>query len=94
MTQLKSRKTIRLKNYDYSSNGYYFITICSRNDSKMIETAFEALDENIFPLKNQVDYIIANNNDKSENIKIIANQLSILPRSIVFIDDNQIIRDD
>jgi len=71
-----------------------FITICSRNDSKMIETAFEALDENIFPLKNQVDYIIANNNDKSENIKIIANQLSILPRSIVFIDDNQIIRDE
>jgi FkbH-like protein len=71
-----------------------FITICSRNDSKMIETAFEALDENIFPLKNQVDYIIANNNDKSENIKIIANKLSILPRSIVFIDDNQIIRDE
>ena len=71
-----------------------FITICSRNDSKMIESAFEALDENIFPLKNQVDYIIANNNDKSENIKIIANELSILPRSIVFIDDNQIIRDE
>ena len=31
MTQLKSRKTIRLKNYDYSSNGYYFITLCSRD---------------------------------------------------------------
>lgn len=23
--------TIRLKNYDYSSNGYYFITICTKN---------------------------------------------------------------
>ena len=25
------RKSIRLKNYDYSKNGYYFITICSKN---------------------------------------------------------------
>ena len=71
-----------------------FITICSRNDSNMIESAFENLDENIFPLKNQIDYIIANNNDKSENIRLLAKQLSILPRSIVFIDDNQIIRDE
>jgi REP element-mobilizing transposase RayT len=25
----KKRKTLRLKNYDYSSEGYYFITICT-----------------------------------------------------------------
>lgn len=25
------RKSIRLKDYDYSKNGYYFITICSKN---------------------------------------------------------------
>ena len=25
------RKQIRLKNYDYSSSGYYFVTICSYN---------------------------------------------------------------
>jgi|GEM_PF-6277856 len=24
-----SRKQIRLKNYDYSLNGYYFVTVCS-----------------------------------------------------------------
>jgi len=71
-----------------------FITICSRNDSKMIESTIEELDDNIFPLKNQIDYIIANNNDKSENIRKIAEQLSILPNSIVFIDDNQIVRDE
>lgn len=71
-----------------------FITICSRNDSKMVESTIEELDENIFPLKNQIDYIIANNNDKSENIRMIAEQLSILPSSIVFIDDNQIVRDE
>jgi len=71
-----------------------FITICSRNDSKMVESTIEELDDSIFPLKNQIDYIIANNNDKSENIKKISEQLSILPNSIVFIDDNQIVRDE
>jgi len=35
-----------------------FITICSRNDSKMVESTIEELDYNIFPLKNQIDYII------------------------------------
>ena len=25
------RKTLRLKNYDYSSVGFYFVTICTRN---------------------------------------------------------------
>lgn len=71
-----------------------FIAICSRNDPKMVESTLEELDDNIFPLKNQVDYIIASNNDKSENIRKIAERLSILPESIVFIDDNQIVRDE
>lgn len=71
-----------------------FIAICSRNDSKMVVSTIEKLDETIFPLKNQFDYIIANNNDKSENIRRISEQLSILPKAIVFIDDNQIIRDE
>jgi len=71
-----------------------FIAISSRNDSKMVESLIDKLDVNIFPLKNQIDYIIANNNDKSENIRMILEQLSILPSSIVFIDDNQIVRDE
>ena len=28
---LPQRKPTRLKDYDYSQNGYYFVTICSRN---------------------------------------------------------------
>ncbi|MEI6349389.1 MAG: HAD-IIIC family phosphatase [Bacteroidota bacterium] len=71
-----------------------FISICSRNDSKLVESTIEKLDDTIFPIKNQIDYIIANNNDKSENIRKIAEQLSVLPNSIVFIDDNQIVRDE
>ena len=29
--ELPKRKSTRLKNYDYSSGGYYFITICTHN---------------------------------------------------------------
>ena len=29
--ELPERKPIRLKNFDYSSNGAYFITICAQN---------------------------------------------------------------
>ena len=31
MREIKSRKNIRLKGYDYSLEGYYFITICVKN---------------------------------------------------------------
>ena len=71
-----------------------YIAICSRNDIKLIESTINNFDTRIFPLKNHIDCIIANHNDKSENIRIIAEQLSILPDSIVFIDDNQIVRDE
>ncbi len=29
--ELRNRKSIRLKQYDYSSQGMYFITICVKN---------------------------------------------------------------
>ena len=32
---LPKRKPTRLKNYDYSNNGYYFITICAYHKSKI-----------------------------------------------------------
>ena len=33
--ELPKRKQNRLKNYDYNQNGAYFITICSKNKSKL-----------------------------------------------------------
>lgn len=69
-----------------------YVAVCSRNDSKMVSKAMDVLDEEIFPLKNNIDCIVANDNDKSSNIKEIAASLSILPKSIVFIDDNELIR--
>lgn len=71
-----------------------FIALCSRNKLEEVEFALDYLNERSFPLKNQIDYIVANNNDKSQNIKEIAKALSILSNSMVFIDDNQIIRDE
>ena len=29
--ELPKRKQMRLKDYDYSQNGYYFVTICTKN---------------------------------------------------------------
>ncbi len=34
---MKGIKNIRLKNYDYSSNGYYFVTICADNRRPLLE---------------------------------------------------------
>lgn len=36
--ELPKRKHPRLKNYDYSSNGYYFITFCVENPKVMLST--------------------------------------------------------
>jgi len=34
--ELPKRKPTRLKNYDYSQNGYYFVTICTHNKQKIL----------------------------------------------------------
>jgi len=38
MKQFKSRKLNRLKDYDYSLNGYYYITICAYNRQEIFGT--------------------------------------------------------
>lgn len=71
-----------------------FVAICTRNNINIVEEAIDKLDDNTFPIKRYIDYIIANNNDKSSNIRLIAKELSILPEAIVFVDDNDIIRNE
>lgn len=71
-----------------------FIAISSRNDSGVVDDAISHLPESVFPLRDQIDYLMANSNNKSENIAAIANKLNILPDAIVFIDDNPIVRDE
>jgi len=43
---LPHRKEIRLKNYDYSLEGYYFITMCTRNKECILSTIKSYNDEN------------------------------------------------
>ena len=38
MEQMPVRKTYRLKDYDYSSNGAYFITICTKERKSILST--------------------------------------------------------
>ena len=38
MIDFPNRKQIRLKYYDYSENGFYFITICTHNRQKLFNT--------------------------------------------------------
>ncbi len=38
MSELRVRKSIRLKNYDYSSKGYYFVTICVKDKHELLGT--------------------------------------------------------
>jgi REP element-mobilizing transposase RayT len=64
------RKSIRLKNYDYSKEGLYFITICTQNkenlfgqiiDGKMIlNNAGEMIENNYYELFNYFDNINLN----------------------------------
>ncbi len=71
-----------------------YVAICSRNDSETVLSAIDKLNEKEFPLKGQIDCIVANYNDKSKNIKAIAKQLSILTNACIFVDDNQLVRDE
>lgn len=71
-----------------------YVAVCSRNNIEKVLSAIDKLNEKEFPLKGQIDCIVANYNDKSKNIKAIAQQLSILTNACVFIDDNQLVRDE
>ncbi len=37
LTKMKYRKNIRLKNYDYKTNGFHFVTICTTNKKPLLK---------------------------------------------------------
>ena len=51
MKDFNSRKPNRLKNYDYSQNGMYFVTICT-NEMKCILSTVENVGEGLLTLPN------------------------------------------
>ena len=49
---MESRKQIRLKEYDYSSNGAYFVTICSKNRAHIFSSVVWAGPYGVFTQNN------------------------------------------
>lgn len=86
---IHKRKSIRLKEYDYSQEGYYFITICTQGRRKMLSEIKNENCRNGFYarpkitlykfgkiIKDEIEKI----NEKYENIKI--NEYIIMPNHI------------
>lgn len=43
----KKRKQLRLKEYDYSTSGYYFITICTQSRKEILSKIINSNKENV-----------------------------------------------
>jgi len=48
--RLPKRKQLRLKNYDYKSNGYYFITICAHKGKSYVRKHKETIEKILLSL--------------------------------------------
>ena len=86
---LKTRKKNRLLNFDYSRNGAYFITICTKNRFEYL-SAIENQNLNSSPILKLSDYgVIAENELKNfslfYNNKIFVDKYVIMPNHIHFI---------
>lgn len=78
---LPVRKKLRLENYDYSSDGYYFVTICTHNREKLFGKITN--DNNtveLNPAGKIVDYHIRNIEKHYENIRI--DKYTVMPNHI------------
>lgn len=76
MEKLSKRKPNRLQNFDYSTNGAYFITICTHNKecilSNIIGEGLCALPTiNLTPIGEEIKKSIKHINDYYDNIKIV-----------------------
>lgn len=87
MDKLPKRKNIRLKDYDYSQAGYYFVTICTNGKKNLFwNVAVEAtcgISHNIIPLSKIgkiVDLEINNINSIYKNVEI--DKYVIMPNHI------------
>ena len=86
MTELPKRKPTRLKNYDYSTPGAYFITICTHNRKNILSNITVGDDALIVPQNSLSNYglicdkYIQNINVKYENANV--DKYVIMPNHI------------
>jgi len=63
-----------------------FLAVCSKNEERIAKEAFS--NPNMVLKLDDIAVFCANWNSKAENLLTIAEQLNILPESMVFVDDN------
>ena len=94
--ELPKRKRLRLENYDYSSCGAYFLTICTHNRQNMLSSVVGAIHES--PVIKLTEYgKIVDNVIKNipEHLMITVDRYVIMPNHIhliIIIPNNEKIR--
>lgn len=88
MSELPHRKNTRLKNYDYSQAGYYFVTICTHNKehllSNIVGGGFHAAPQTeLTDIGKEIIKSIEYINDKIPNVTI--DKFVLMPNHIHFI---------
>lgn len=81
--ELPKRKPTRLKNYDYSSEGAYFITICTHNRKNLFSTIVGSIHESTESKLNSngqiLDFYIQKLNSRFE---LTVDKYTIMPNHI------------
>jgi FkbH-like protein len=68
------------------------LAVCSKNDARVAQRAFHEHPEMLLR-RSDIAAFVANWEDKTENLKVIANRLNIGLDSLVFVDDNPVERE-
>ena len=84
--KLSQRKGIRLKNYDYSNNGMYFVTICTKNKIKMLSEIINntTVGNDALVVPSTIGEIVNEcwNNIQTKNKNVYINEYIIMPNHI------------
>jgi REP element-mobilizing transposase RayT len=78
---LPDRHSIRLKGFDYSSKGYYFVTICTHNR----KCVFGAITDNIMHLNQNGEIVASIWNSLPNHHSVQLDEFQIMPNHIHFV---------
>lgn len=95
---MDKRKRLRLKEYDYTSKGVYFITICIKDkqkllcniDDKIVESEYDNIDFNKYINLTKIGIVVKKELDTINNIyeKIKVKRSVIMPNHIHLLIEN------
>ncbi len=79
--ELPKRKNIRLKDYDYSQNGAYFVTICTHNRENLFGEIYNGI-MNLSLYGQIAQWEIMNTNDKRLKNDIYIDKFIVMPNHV------------